>query len=89
MLELLMITQFLYSNQLDIPIQKSVNAAFIQSGISNRIDQRKQFYKDEINFKINLYRKMYLNENIEKNLGKVAFISNLLINKKVGISYEF
>ncbi len=89
MLDLFIVIQFYYVNKLDTISEKTYQAAYIQSGLNSKVNDRKKFYKDEIDYKVDWYKKEYLNERIEKNLGKIIFISDLLINKKVGVTYEF
>lgn len=85
MLDLFIVIQFYYVNKLDSISEKVYQAAYIQSSLNNKIDARKQFYKDEIDWKT----KQYISENLQKNMGKVIFLTDLIINKKVGVTYEF
>lgn len=89
MLELFIIMQFYYVNKLDYITQKTYQAAYIQSGLSTKVDERKKIYQDKVEYKVEQFSKTYLNKDIEKNVGRLIMVSDLLINKKIGITYEF
>ena len=85
MLNLFIVLQFYYVDRMDYITQKTYQAAYIQSGLNFKVDEKKEQYKNIFD----IYKKQYINKSLEEKMGIVATISDILINKKIGITYEF
>lgn len=75
---LLILGQIVFANELDFAAQKATEAFLIQSGIKSNIETQ-----------IKTYKSLYVDKSMEKNIILMYSVGDIIINKRVGITYEF
>lgn len=78
MLALLFLLQVGYANQLDIASKKALEAFYIQSGVKYNVETQ-----------MNIYKANYIDPETQRKIGYSFILSDIILNKKVSVRYEF